>query len=50
MDRECSAHAEKSKAYTILVRKLEGKSPLGRPRRRWEDNSKTDQRISRGWY
>jgi hypothetical protein len=24
-------------AYKILVRKLEGKRPLGRPRHRWED-------------
>jgi hypothetical protein len=27
-------------AYKILVGKPEGKSPLGRPRRRWEDNSR----------
>jgi len=26
----------------VLVRKREGKRPLGRPRRRWEDNIKTD--------
>jgi hypothetical protein len=25
-------------AYNILVGYPEGKSPLGRPRRRWEDN------------
>ena len=25
-----------------LVGKLEGKRPLGRPRRRWEDNTKLD--------
>ena len=24
-------------AYRVLVRKPEGKIPLGRPRRRWED-------------
>jgi len=24
--------------YSVLVGKPEGKSPLGRPRRRWEDN------------
>jgi hypothetical protein len=24
--------------YRVLVRKPEGKRPLGRPRRRWEDN------------
>jgi hypothetical protein len=29
-------------AYRILVEKPEGKGPLERPRRRWEDNIKTD--------
>jgi hypothetical protein len=33
---------EKTKAYRLLVGKSEGKSPLGRPRRRWVDNSKID--------
>jgi hypothetical protein len=33
---------ERRGAYRILVRKPEGRSPLGRPRRRWEDNIKTD--------
>ena len=28
--------------YGVLVGKPEGKRPLGRPRRRWEDNIKTD--------
>ena len=28
--------------YRILVGKSEGKRPLGRPRRRWEDNIKMD--------
>jgi hypothetical protein len=28
--------------YSVLVGKLEGRRPLGRPRRRWEDNIKTD--------
>jgi hypothetical protein len=32
------------KAYTILVGKPEGKRPLGRPRRRWEDDIKMDLR------
>ena len=27
--------------YRVLVGKPEGKRPLGRPRRRWEDNIKT---------
>jgi hypothetical protein len=29
-------------AYRVLVGKTEGRRPLGRPRCRWEDNSKTD--------
>jgi hypothetical protein len=29
--------AEERKVYKILVGKPEGKRPLGRPRRRWED-------------
>jgi len=33
---------EKTSAYRVLVRKPEGKRPLGRPRRRWEDNIKMD--------
>jgi hypothetical protein len=28
--------------YRVLVGKTEGKRPLGRPRRRWEDNIKMD--------
>jgi hypothetical protein len=31
-------------AYKILVGRPEGKRPLGRPRRRWEDNIKMDLR------
>jgi hypothetical protein len=30
--------------YRILVGRPEGKKPLGRPRRRWEDNIKMDFR------
>jgi hypothetical protein len=33
---------EKRNAYMILVRKPEGKRPLGSPRRRWADNIKID--------
>jgi hypothetical protein len=29
-------------SYGVLVWKLEGKRPLERPRRKWEDNIKTD--------
>ena len=31
--------------YSVLVGKHEGKRPLGRPRRRWEDNIKMDLEI-----
>jgi hypothetical protein len=31
-------------AYNILVGRPEGTRPLGRPRRRWEDNIKMDLR------
>jgi hypothetical protein len=42
MGRACSTHGEKGNAYRILVGKPEGKRPLGRPRRRWEDNIRMD--------
>jgi hypothetical protein len=35
---------EKKNAYRILVRKQEGKRPLGRPTRRWVNNIKVDLR------
>jgi 3-oxoacyl-ACP reductase-like protein len=31
--------------YSILVGKPEGMRPLGRPRRRWEDNIKMDLQV-----
>jgi hypothetical protein len=31
---------ERRGAYSVLVGKPEGRRPLGRPRRRWEDNIK----------
>jgi hypothetical protein len=33
---------ERGGGYKVLVGKTEGKSPLGRPRRRWEYNIKMD--------
>ncbi|KAJ4443949.1 hypothetical protein ANN_05738 [Periplaneta americana] len=35
---------ESRNAYKLLVGRSEGKRPLGRPRRRWEDNIKMDLR------
>jgi hypothetical protein len=34
----------KRNSYRILVRKQEGKIPLGRPRRRWVENIKVNLR------
>jgi hypothetical protein len=39
---------EERNAYRILLGKLEGKRPLGRPRHRWEDNIRMDLREI-GW-
>ena len=33
---------ERKDAYNVLVGKPEGKRPIGRPRRRWEENIKMD--------
>ena len=33
---------ERRGVYRVLVGKPEGRRPLGRPRRRWEDNIKMD--------
>jgi hypothetical protein len=35
---------EERKVYKVLVGKPEGKRPLGRPRRRWEDRIRIDLR------
>ena len=36
--------------HKVLVGKPEGKIPLGRPRRGWEDNIKMDlEEVGRGW-
>jgi hypothetical protein len=48
----CAGHvarmAKKGNAYKTMVRKPEGKTPLGRPRRKWVDNIKLDLREI-GW-
>jgi hypothetical protein len=40
MGMACSTHGEKRNAYRILLRKPKRIRPLGRPRRRWENNIK----------
>jgi hypothetical protein len=47
---------EERKVYKVLVGKPEGKRPLGRPKRRWEDGIRMDLReiglgggIGFGW-
>jgi hypothetical protein len=41
---------ERRAAYRVLVGRPEGKRPLERPRRRWEDNIKVDiQEAGGGW-
>jgi len=35
--------------YRFLERKLEGRRPLGRPRRRWVDNIRMDLQVGCGY-
>jgi hypothetical protein len=44
MGRTCGSYGERRGAYRALEGKPEGRRPLGRPRRRWEDNIKMDLR------
>jgi hypothetical protein len=44
MGRTCGTYGERRGAYRALVGKPEGRRPLGRPRRRWENNIKMDLR------
>jgi hypothetical protein len=44
MGGACGTHGRVKGAYNILVGRPEGRRPLGRPRRRWEDNIKMDRR------
>jgi hypothetical protein len=37
---------EDRKVYKVLMGKPEGKRPLGRPRRRWEDGVRLDLRVT----
>jgi len=40
---------EEREVYRVLVGKPEGRRPLGRPRRRWADNIRTDLQEVGGW-
>jgi hypothetical protein len=40
---------EERKVYKVLVGKPEGRRPLGRPRRRWEDGIRMDLREIGLW-
>jgi hypothetical protein len=40
MGGACKMNGEKWNACRLLVGELEGKRPLGRPRRKWVDNIK----------
>ena len=42
MGGACGAYGAGEGVHRVLVGKPEGKRPLGRPRRRWEDNIKRD--------
>ena len=49
MGGACSTYRGPRGAYRVLVGKPEGKRPLGKPRRRWEDNIKMDlQKVGYG--
>jgi len=37
-----NTYEERRGTYRVLVVRSEGKRPLGRPWRKWEDNTKTD--------
>ena len=42
--------SEERGVYRVLVGKLEGRRPLGRPRRRWVDNNRMDlQEVGCGY-
>jgi hypothetical protein len=48
MGGACSTNGGKRNICRITVGKPEGKRPLGRPRRRWEDNIRMDV-TETGW-
>jgi hypothetical protein len=49
MGGACSTYGERRGVYRVLVGKPDGKRPLGRPRRRWEDNIRIDFQEVGSW-
>jgi len=50
MDWACSAYGLGEGVYGVLVGKREGKTPMGRPRRRWVGNIRMDaQEVGCGY-
>jgi hypothetical protein len=45
MSRACNTYGQSRKIYRFLVGKPEGKRPLGRHKRRWEDIIKMDFQV-----
>jgi hypothetical protein len=48
----CGTHRGAGRCFRVLVGRPEGKTPLGRPCRRWEDNIKMEgpmERTGFGW-
>ena len=51
MGGTCSTYGENTGTYRVLVGIPEGKSPLGRPRRRWKDYIEMDlQEVEYGCW
>ena len=49
MNRACGTYGGRERSAQCFGGEPEGKSPLGRPRRRWKDNIKMDLReVERG--
>ena len=42
MSGACSTYGERRGVYRIVVEKIDGKRPVGRPKFKWEDNIKMD--------
>jgi len=50
MGGACSPYGGERGVYRVLMGKPEGKRPLGKPRRRWENNITMDPGIAMWCY